>query len=124
MCYNVSSPFTHFTGNGGGTTGVEEKGAAGRETLRPVAYPNPFTGSTTLRFTLAPGTAPGFAEVQIFDVTGRLICTLGREITQAGDIEIFWNGCDQRGNPVKAGFYSFRITLNGKSVSGSLMKVE
>lgn len=124
MCYNVSSPFTHFTGNGGGTTGVEEKGAAGLETLHPVAYPNPFTGSTTLRFTLAPGTTPGFAEVQIFDVTGRLICTLGREITQAGDIEILWNGCDQRGNPVKAGFYTFRITLNGKSVSGSLMKVE
>ncbi|MHC1775021.1 MAG: hypothetical protein AB9834_06350 [Lentimicrobium sp.] len=35
-----------------------------------------------------------------------------------------WNGCDQQGNPVLAGMYTFRITLNGKSLSGSFMKVE
>jgi hypothetical protein len=56
--------------------------------------------------------------------TGRLICTLGRAVPRAGNYEIIWNGCDQQGNPVKAGFYTFRITLNGKSLSGSFMKIE
>lgn len=125
-CYNVSSPFTHFTGGGGGggPTSVEEKETVSSEVNRPIAYPNPFTNNATIRFTVEPGTASGYAEVLIFDVNGRLICTLGREVTQPGNYEITWNGCDQNGKPVLPGLYTFRITLNGKSLSGSFMKVE
>lgn len=123
VCYNVSSPFTHFTG-GGGTTSVEEKETNDSEVVGATTYPNPFTNVATIRFTVEPGTAPGYAEVLIFDINGRLICTLGTEVSQPGNYEITWNGCDQKGNPVQAGLYTFRITLNGKSLSGSFMKVE
>ena len=125
-CYNVSSPFTHFSGGGGGggTTASEYIESTEDEVNVPAAYPNPFTGSATIRFTVEPGTEPGYAQVLIFDVSGRLICTLGTEVNQAGNYEIFWNGCDQNGIPVKPGFYTFRISLNGKNISGSMMKVK
>ncbi|MCD6661276.1 MAG: VWA domain-containing protein [Lentimicrobium sp.] len=125
-CYNVSSPFTHFSGGGGGggTTASEYIESTEDEVNVPAAYPNPFTGSATIRFTVESGTEPGYAQVLIFDVSGRLICTLGTEVNQAGNYEIFWNGCDQNGIPVKPGFYTFRISLNGKNISGSMMKVK
>jgi len=47
--------------------------------------------------------------VDIFDVSGRKICTLVNESKEAGTHQVIWNGQDGHGNSVASGVYVYRI---------------
>ncbi|RZL04678.1 MAG: T9SS type A sorting domain-containing protein, partial [Hymenobacter sp.] len=67
------------------------------------SYPNPFTGSTTLTFTLAQSQT---YEVAIYDVQGRLIQRLSTGQATAGQpVHVEWTAAT-----VPAGFYLARLT--------------
>jgi hypothetical protein len=83
-----------------GTTGVGPQGPSVLE-LRPGA-PNPFQNSTRLDFSLPQR---GFAEVGVFDVTGRRVATLFRGEAEAGPHAATWNGRFANGRPAPAGVY-------------------
>ena len=69
-------------------------------------YPNPFTGRTTIRYSL-----PEAAEVEliVYDVLGRQVRRLVDERKRAGNHEVVWNGRDVSGNPLASGVYFYRL---------------
>jgi flagellar hook assembly protein FlgD len=69
--------------------------------LRP-AVPSPFSGSTSLSFTLARS---GFAELSVFDVAGRRVATPFRGEAEAGPHTATWDGRRDDGQQAPAGVY-------------------
>jgi Ca-activated chloride channel family protein len=125
MCYNVSSPFTHFTGGGGVPVSVEETDEPeGSEIAAVMSSPNPFSTNATIHFNVESVPETGYVEVLIFDAFGRLVCTLGIAVDTPGNFEIIWNGCDSQGQPVPAGLYTYHIMMKGKNLSGSMIKLQ
>jgi hypothetical protein len=73
--------------------------------------PNPAQSGANLQFALESGTAD--VRVEVFDVAGRLVRRLDPMSAGMGNHELFWDGRDQRGEPVKTGVYFFRATGHG-----------
>ena len=74
-------------------------------------YPNPFNGLTTIQYSV-PGS--GFAEIDVFDVTGRRVAVLKKGMVKSGRHDLVWNGKDLEGLKVSSGIYWVRLTFNGK----------
>ena len=77
------------------------------------AFPNPFAGSTTVRFYL-PETQR--VAVGVYDVMGRLTKSLLDAPRASGIHEVGWDGTDSRGHPATAGVYFLRIETAGASL--------
>ena len=60
-------------------------------------YPNPFSNSTTISFSLSQSQK---VSLKIFDVSGRLVSTLADKVFESSENEIVWNAAD-----VNAGIY-------------------
>jgi hypothetical protein len=73
--------------------------------LQP-CYPNPFNPSTRIVFQLAKASP---VAIQIFDLSGRLINTLGDREYPAGIHTLSWDGNDQHDNPVTSGVYLYQM---------------
>lgn len=94
---------------------IEELGAAtsvvqlsplpAATTLGP-AYPNPFNGATTLRFTVD---VPSPVSLVVFDALGRKVRTLHSDHVPAGSYQVSWDGADDLGRPVASGVYLYRL---------------
>jgi len=69
-------------------------------------YPNPFNSTTTIAFDLPEDVK---VRLEIFDVSGRPICTLIDEPREAGSHRVFWNGRDEAGDTVASGLYIYRL---------------
>ena len=69
-------------------------------------YPNPFNPTTTIAFDLPKDVT---VSLEIYDVTGRKICTLVNEPKEAGTHQVMWDGQDDHGNSVASGVYVYRI---------------
>jgi len=69
-------------------------------------YPNPFNPLTIIRFNL-----PGRSQVnlEIYNISGQEIATLGGEIYQAGTHLVSWDGKDNAKRPVSSGVYYYRL---------------
>ena len=70
-------------------------------------YPNPFTGSTTISFSL-PHNAAG--EINIYNIHGQLVRTLTPE-----DQSATWNGLDEDGRIIANGIYFYTLDT-GKEI--------
>ena len=68
--------------------------------------PNPFQGTTTIRFDLPMGQV---VRLDIFDVSGRLARTLLNRFVPAGYQAVTWDQRDDAGAPVHAGVYFYRL---------------
>lgn len=79
-------------------------------------YPNPFNPSTAIHFNLE---ATHTSQLQIFDVTGRLVETLVNDELVSGEYEIIWNA-----DNLSSGVYFARLTsgANTKTVKMILLK--
>ncbi|MDD5491970.1 MAG: glycoside hydrolase family 2 TIM barrel-domain containing protein [bacterium] len=77
-------------------------------------YPNPFnpvSGSTTIVFTVAPGTG---IKVKIYDIAGRLVKTLKEETVDTyAQYKITWDGKDEENKTVANGVYICFVEGNG-----------
>ncbi|MBA3647209.1 MAG: T9SS type A sorting domain-containing protein [Chitinophagales bacterium] len=69
-------------------------------------YPNPFSQSTIISFSLLQSQN---VSLKIYDVTGRLVTTLANEIMTAGTHQLPWDATDESGNALSAGIYLFRV---------------
>ena len=69
-------------------------------------YPNPFSNSTTFRFTLP---ASSHIQLEIFDLANRKLATLAKSYFIEGTHEIVWDGRDAQGQRVAAGHYFCRM---------------
>ena len=76
------------------------------------SYPNPFTESTTLNYTLR---TPSEVRVRVIDVLGRMHRTFYAGYQEAGAHQFEWNGMDDAGNKLASGSYILLIDI-GDSV--------
>jgi len=72
--------------------------------------PNPFSGSTDIRFTLA---SPGEVTLKIFDVSGRLVRSLRAQSYSARSGVAHWDGKDGEGVSVPSGVYFYELRTRG-----------
>jgi flagellar hook capping protein FlgD len=75
--------------------------------LAVLARPNPFATSTNLMFTLSDSRP---VDIQIFDVSGREVRHLSPGVQGAGSHSVTWDGNDDTGQALPAGFYFVRTT--------------
>ncbi|RPJ44096.1 MAG: hypothetical protein EHM19_07310, partial [Candidatus Latescibacterota bacterium] len=85
-------------------------GANGGFALLP-NLPNPFTGSTTLRF--AAPAAGGMVRLDVYNVRGERVRVLGEEPVGPGPHAVEWNGRDYRGRALPPGVYFVRMEAPG-----------
>ncbi len=64
-------------------------------------FPNPFNPVTTIRYQLPE---PGFIELSVFNISGRMVVTLASGFQQAGYYAVQWNA-----SLVPSGVYLYRI---------------
>ncbi len=87
---------------------VEEQGSVRLEKLTALQapVPNPFSGKTVLRYSLAKS---GPVSLAIYGITGQKVRTLVSENASAGTHEVAWDGRDECGKPVGTGVYFARF---------------
>jgi hypothetical protein len=64
--------------------------------------PNPFNPRTVISFSVAQR---GKVELNIYDVSGRLVRQLRNEVMDAGQQNVVWDGADDAGHKVTSGIY-------------------
>ncbi len=70
------------------------------------ASPNPFHSSAFISFELSE---PGYTSIEVYDLAGRVVCSLENSELSAGEHSVEWDGGKQNGEPVSAGIYICRI---------------
>ena len=69
-------------------------------------YPNPFNPITTLRYNVPEKI---LVRISIFDISGNPIKTLVNEIKSAGFYSARWDAINDKGLPISAGVYFYKI---------------
>lgn len=102
----------HYFWSDSFTVHVYPLGIAGEEGVLPEVYtlnqnyPNPFNPTTTISYSLDKDSE---VEVNIFDISGKLITTLRNKYQTQGEHSITWNGIDASGSKVGAGVYFYQM---------------
>ena len=99
--------------------GVESGQPATGATGILAAYPNPFSGSVSLN--LQTGAAVD-AEMEIFDLTGRMVASTQPEQTGTGAV-YQWNGRSSSGSDLPSGVYVARVRLEAETAEALLLKL-
>jgi len=86
------------------SSGIDD-GAVAALALHP-ARPNPSTGETTLRFSIAERAG---VTLTVHSVDGRRVRTLAAGIVGPGPVEVAWDGRDDHGERVASGLYFARL---------------
>ena len=77
-------------------------------------YPNPFNGSTHIRFDLG---VAGEVELSIVNAQGQLIKIINETITSIGEQKMRWDGTDRNAHPVSSGLYFYRLQMRNDRAS-------
>lgn len=96
----------------GSITAVKQKSRLPENFQLNQNYPNPFSSSTAISYTL---NKQSDAKVTIYDVLGRKIRTFNVGFQVAGSYGIVWNGRDDFGKVVAPGVYFCRLQSNGEA---------
>jgi len=83
------------------------------------AYPNPFTNTITLRFSLEED---AYVSLNVFDSKGKIVKRLINANTSNGNKEFIWNGNNEYGAEVSPGIYFYNLTIGNKIYSGKMLK--
>jgi plastocyanin len=100
----------------GSPTGLGDAPAPGA-LLR--AFPNPFTGSVELAFSLAEA---GPVRLEVYDLAGKRVARLEEGLLAAGPHRARWDGRDGSGNPAASGVYFVNLTAGGNRTTTKLFK--
>jgi hypothetical protein len=84
----------------------------------PVAFPNPFNPTTTIRYSVPPGGAG--VRIVIHDVRGRTVRTLLDARVPGGRRSIVWDGRDGQGSRLASGTYFYSVDVGGEVFTGKL----
>src|SRR6185295_1713690 len=82
------------------------------------ARPNPFTARTEIAFVLP---AEARAELNVYDVHGRLVRSLVQGPVPAGTNRISWDGTDGRGKAARSGIYFAKLRVGEMSRTERIM---
>lgn len=100
--------------------GVEQTGPSELKLGRSI--PNPASGRISISFHVPVGVER--SRLRVFDVSGRLVCTLidGEEGPCSKMME--WDGTDDEGDRVVAGTYYFRLEADGRVLTRKSILIE
>jgi hypothetical protein len=85
-------------------------------------YPNPFNPETIIRFGIPAHVAAGTpVKLQIYNTLGELVRTLVDQTMLPGRYTARWNGRDERGVPVAAGVYIYRLVAGNYSATKRML---
>jgi hypothetical protein len=84
------------------------------------AYPNPFNPSTSIGFRLLKSER---ADLEVYDVLGRLVRTLTNEVISEGYHTVVWDGKDDRGKDAASGVYFYHLSTPSFSAAHRLVLV-
>jgi hypothetical protein len=87
-------------------TSVDDFVSGDTESTRLSNYPNPFNPRTTISFYQSTHSPQ---QVQIYDVTGRLVRSLNAGGSSVGLQTVDWDGRDSDDQPVASGVYFYRL---------------
>lgn len=77
-------------------------------------YPNPFSSSTTIRFSIP---MDGRVIIRVFNLAGDLVRTISTEVSATGSQEVMVMAVDDLGAPLASGTYLYDV--EGSTVSGA-----
>jgi hypothetical protein len=80
-------------------------------------YPNPFSGSTRIEFSVAEA---GTVSLQVFDLLGREVQSLVDEQLNAGHHSVTWDGRDASGQSLPSGVYVYRLKVGAQQAARML----
>ncbi len=83
-------------------------------------YPNPFNPSTTIQYKI---NKPGFVQLKIYDINGKLIKTLVKKGQNSGVYKVVWDAKNDMGINVSTGLYFYRLSFNKKVVSKKMLLI-
>jgi hypothetical protein len=72
-------------------------------------YPNPFNPTTNIKYTIP---REGNVNIEVYDITGKLVNTLVNQSMNSGTYNVTWNGTNNSGQNVVSGIYIYRIQAN------------
>lgn len=75
--------------------------------------PNPFEGTTSIRFRVAEPTA---LRLEVYDALGNRVATLAEGVYPAGEHSVVWDGTTQQGDRLPSGVYYYRLLVEGQTV--------
>ncbi|MEZ5147582.1 MAG: T9SS type A sorting domain-containing protein [Bacteroidales bacterium] len=90
--------------------------SSGSNTLPLDVYPNPFSNSTTFQL---ESTEPGIAEMQITDLTGRVVYKKEAVRLQKGRNQISWSA-----ESLPGGIYFCRVQLGNKVYTAKIIHLQ
>ena len=99
--------------NQGLYTSVEDPSGTRKSTLSR-NYPNPFTGITTITYTLAQ---PSTMVMEVFNINGNKVKTLQEESLPAGKYTTHWDGTNDAGQQLPNGIYLYRLKTNDATIT-------
>jgi len=94
--------------------GVDKPGAPRAGLVLRQNSPNPFSGSTTISFSIPGGSRD--AHVAIYNVNGQVVKTLVDGTVGSSGTSVVWDGRDARGTSVAPGIYFCELSAGGASV--------
>ena len=100
------------------TAGVVAIGDAPQVDFLAAPLPNPFRGSAQIRFGLA---RPGFVQIGLYDLRGRLVRTLSSGALEPGVHNIRLDGGNEK---LRAGVYFLRMTTPGSTFHAKVVALE
>lgn len=78
-------------------------------------YPNPFSNSTTIKYSLE---GAAYVTLIVYDVNGNRIRTLANELQYAGEQNVVWDAKDEAGTDVSAGSYLYELVVRPAQMAG------
>jgi hypothetical protein len=84
------------------------------------SFPNPFTYNTTISYAIGK---TGRVRVKVYNTNGQMIRKLVDQELTSGDYSVSWDATNENGDPVKGGFYFYKITVGDFSSTEKMMLV-
>jgi hypothetical protein len=84
------------------------------------AQPNPSGGLTTIHYAVPSGYV-GPVQLQIVDVSGRLVRSLVDKGQRGGEYQVTWDGLDDNGRAMSDGVYFAKIMTSEQTTAGKLV---
>lgn len=97
----------YFAGQQGGTQGAREGSLLPPVFQLEQSYPNPFNGTTRIRFSLSERRE---SELQVMDILGRAVHRERLGMLEPGTHEVVWDARGETGAPLSSGMYLARIS--------------
>jgi hypothetical protein len=86
-----------------------------------LAYPNPSSGGTLIRYQLPQKIS---TELRIYNIAGQMVRTIQMGIQDPGNQSVFWNGRDQNDKKVAAGIYFYQLNAGSFTAAKKLVVIK